>query len=458
VKDFYKTTGFAQQVARSHAFDNATLAVIGFNALWIMVDTDYNNADVLLDAEPIFIIMENFFCTYFFLEWLFRYVSFKVKKNCLRDAWFVFDSALVFFMVGETWIMTAIIAVLGGAGGGLLGNASILRLVRLLRLSRMARMARLLRAMPELMVLIKGMAVAMRSVFFTLVLLAGILYIFGIAMVQLTKDTEVGDELFKTVPGAMDTLLLQGILPDEAALVDECEKAGALYKAIALVYILLAGLTVMNMLVGVLCEVVSVVSSVEKESLLVNYVKGTLQHMLTTSGIDTDGDQLIAKNEFGRLLQFEGAAKAIQEVGVDVVGLMDCTDFIFKDGKALSFPEFMDMILQLRGTNTATVKDIVDLRRYVTGELDMMDQRICDTLSQEIKQILLSVQQQGITGAPTIVTNTNNDNDPSMAWAASAASRLCVAAGELSVAATELGCRQRVRRRNNLEIPAIADR
>ena len=47
------------------------------------------------------------------------------------------------------------------------------RLVRLLRLTRMARMARLLRAMPELLVLIKGMVVAMRSVFFTLCLLAG---------------------------------------------------------------------------------------------------------------------------------------------------------------------------------------------------------------------------------------------------------------------------------------------
>lgn len=458
VKNFYHTEGCAQKVARSHLFENATLTVIGFNALWIWIDTDYNTADILLDADPLFIIMENFFCTYFSMEWLFRYFSFVNKWNCLRDTWFIFDSTLVTLMVCETWIMTLIIALMGGGGGSVLGNASILKLVRLMRLSRMARMARLLRAMPELMVLIKGMVVAMRSVFFTLILLAGIIYIFGIAFVQLLKDTDVGDELFKNVFMAMDSLLLQGVLPDEMTLIEECAREGWVYKTVALVYILLAGLTVMNMLVGVLCEVVSVVSSVEKESLLVNYVKGTLQHMLATSGIDVDGDQRIAKNEFGSLLQFEGAAKAIQEVGVDVVGLMDFTDFIFKDGKALSFPEFMDMILQLRGTNTATVKDIVDLRRYVTIELDMMDQRICDFITKEIKEAVASATPKAVPMNPALQMESycKSDNDPNMAWAASAASRLCVAASELSVAATELGCRQRLKRKN-LDVPALED-
>merc|ERR1712242_192567 len=33
--------------------------------------------------------------------------------------------------------------------------------------------------------------------------------------------------------------------------------------------------------------------------------------------------------------------------------------------KELSFGEFMDMILQLRGSNTATVKDVVDLRKLI---------------------------------------------------------------------------------------------
>eukprot|EP00419_Tripos_fusus_P050768 CAMPEP_0172840548 /NCGR_PEP_ID=MMETSP1075-20121228/29406_1 /TAXON_ID=2916 /ORGANISM="Ceratium fusus, Strain PA161109" /LENGTH=63 /DNA_ID=CAMNT_0013684405 /DNA_START=154 /DNA_END=342 /DNA_ORIENTATION=+ len=63
--------------------------------------------------------------------------------------------------------MTTVMLVMGGDGAVGLGNASILRMARLLRLTRLFRMARLLRAMPELLILVKGMAAAMRSVVFT---------------------------------------------------------------------------------------------------------------------------------------------------------------------------------------------------------------------------------------------------------------------------------------------------
>merc|ERR1719440_2731180 len=173
-----------------------------------------------------------------------------------------------------------------GAESGAGGNTGMLKLVRLTRLSRMARMARLLRAMPELMVLIKGMAVAMRSVLFTLILLAGIIYVFGIAFVHLTKDKEQGEVYFPTVGRAMNSLLLDGTLPDQAPLVTDVGKEGWVYRIVILFYILFTSLTVMNMLVGVLCEVVSVVSSVEKESMLIGYVKGTLMNMLEGAGLD----------------------------------------------------------------------------------------------------------------------------------------------------------------------------
>jgi hypothetical protein len=284
--------------------------------------------------------------------------------------------------------------LMGGSGNSLLGNASILKLFRLLRLTRMARMARLLRAMPELMVLIKGMLEAMRSVFFTLCLLAGILYIFGITFVLLMKDTDVGDLHFKNVGEAMNSLLLKGVLPDFEDFVVDCASAGWVYRCLILVYILIATLTIMNMLVGVLCEVVTVVSSVEKESMLLNYVKDTLQHMLATSGIGSE--QGIQKEEFLMMLELPGAAMAIQEVGVDAVGLADFTDFIFADGKeALTFPEFMEVILQFRSTNTATVKDVVDLRRYLSNEFDAFRRESAALLSGgKVQEELFSNQNR----------------------------------------------------------------
>merc|ERR1719265_1702587 len=117
-------------------------------------------------------------------------------------------------MIFETWIMMVLMLVAGGGSSSGMGNASLLRLLRLLRLSRMARMARLLRSMPELLVLIKGMIAAIRSVFFTLLLLVLLLYVFSILFRQMTVDAVIGKLKFPTIMSSIHTLVLDGILFD----------------------------------------------------------------------------------------------------------------------------------------------------------------------------------------------------------------------------------------------------
>merc|ERR1719282_1050077 len=68
------------------------------------------------------------------------------------------------------------------------------------------------------------------------------------------------------------------------------------------------------------------------------------------------------------------ACSALTEIGVDICFLVDNIDFFFAadddesgdNDKSLSFEEFMTLMLELRGCNTATVKDIVDLRKFIT--------------------------------------------------------------------------------------------
>eukprot|EP00419_Tripos_fusus_P033003 CAMPEP_0172782974 /NCGR_PEP_ID=MMETSP1074-20121228/204201_1 /TAXON_ID=2916 /ORGANISM="Ceratium fusus, Strain PA161109" /LENGTH=528 /DNA_ID=CAMNT_0013619961 /DNA_START=40 /DNA_END=1624 /DNA_ORIENTATION=- len=352
VTKFYNKTGFSQWLARHPRFEHLTLLVIVFNAIWIWIDTDYNpgamlitsppvfqiaehafccyfsyewiirflafrrkrdglrdfwfvfdsllvwtmiletwlmsavflaafgnssggmgNASVLrmarllrldlnpgamlITSPPVFQIGEQLFCCYFSYEWIIRFLSFRRKRDGLRDFWFVFDSLLVWTMILETWLMSAVFLAFLGDGGGGMGNASILRIARLLRLTRMARMARLLRALPELLILIKGMVVALRSVCFALGLLALILYVFGIAFTQLSEDTSLEEDWFSSVLHSMNTLLIYGALMDEiSSLVIEIENESIALLLFFYVFILLAALTVLNMLIGVICEMV----------------------------------------------------------------------------------------------------------------------------------------------------------------------------------------------------------
>eukprot|EP00927_Polykrikos_kofoidii_P025278 TRINITY_DN2274_c0_g1_i4.p1 TRINITY_DN2274_c0_g1~~TRINITY_DN2274_c0_g1_i4.p1 ORF type:complete len:641 (+),score=113.38 TRINITY_DN2274_c0_g1_i4:202-2124(+) len=382
VKSKYKTTGFWQKLARHSLFENVTLAVIGVNAIWIAVDTDYNDQETLADAKWYFQMMEHSFCVFFSFEWFVRFQAFRNKCDGFTDGWFVFDSCLVFSMVMETWVLTLLFLVIGGGGGSPLGGASILRLFRLLRLTRMARM---LKSMPELLILIKGMISAMRSVFFTLCLLIIILYVFAIAFTQLSKDFVFHDLFFSSVSLSMYTLLVAGTFLDNlTSVTTSIGNESGVCVALFFVFVLLAALTVMNMLIGVLCEVVSAVAATEKEGLLVSFVSSNLQAVLQR--IDTDGNCSISRKEFHLLIEDKIACEALMEVDVDPLCVIDYLDYIFDSGDdgdgeddgggELSFAKFMEVVLQLRGTNTATVKDILDLRQFVQTSIDTLSDRI----------------------------------------------------------------------------------
>merc|ERR1712045_983547 len=118
--NFYKTEGTAQMIARSHIFENVTLAVIAINAIWIAVDSDHNPESVILRAPPLLQVAEHLFILYFSAEWLIRFLAFEQKFDCFKDSWFLFDSCLVFLMVVESWVMAPIIVITGtGSNSGL---------------------------------------------------------------------------------------------------------------------------------------------------------------------------------------------------------------------------------------------------------------------------------------------------------------------------------------------------
>lgn len=368
VFDRYHKVGVFSTIAQDSCFEKVTLFVIALNALWIAIDCDMNNAALLTQADPLFQIMEYFFVVYFASEWMVRFMAFQKKRDCCRDAWFCFDSVLVLMMVLESWVMSAVMLLSGASSGGGMGDASILRMARLLRLSRMARMVRLLRAAPELLILIKGIAAATRSVIFTLLLLAILLYIFAIALRQLTEGTPVGEEHFNSILDAMQTLLIDGTLMDSLGpLVRSLGAESPILAVFFWVFVLLSSCTVMNMLIGVLCEVVNGVAEVEKETAKIEFIKDKMRTLFTA--LDTSGEGLLSKEEFMGIMKDRTSVLLLDQVGVDCMFLIDQCDTIFGEDsdelKTLDFEELMRIVLGLRGNNTATYKHIQELQRYL---------------------------------------------------------------------------------------------
>lgn len=400
VFNFYKEEGIWQWLAKHSNFENTTLAVISLNAMYIAVDTDWNKAEPLTPTETFsltesgafFQFMEHAFCVYFTGEWIIRFMAFEKKRNGLRDGWFVFDSTLVFMMVMETWVLLIVMSASGSSGGNPLGNnTSILRLFRLLRLSRLMRM---LRSLPELMILVKGMMTAMKSVVYVMCLQVIITYVFAIAFTQLAVGTPtIGEVFFSNVALSMYSLLIYSTLLDNMADFNDALRFEQWpLLALDLVFIALAALTVMNMLIGVLCEVVSAVADTERATILTETVKEKMLKIIDS--LDSNKNNRISYEEFTKIMAKPEALQALEDVDVSAVGIVDFAElFFFEDGSGieLSFEEFMECVLDLRASNTATVKDVLDLWKKVkttTSKEAVLVNQLIEKLSKKVDEQL----------------------------------------------------------------------
>ena len=171
-------------------------------------------------------------------------------------------------MVFETWIVLVIVKVASGYIKIDTGS------LRMLRLCRLARMTRLMRCMPELVTMVKGMRVASRAVGSALLMLVSLTYVFALPMyAQLKQEAGVGHH-FGPLLMTMWTLMIYGTFLDSVGELLDQMLAIRAYDTVLMfmIYALLSAMTMMNMLIGILCEVVTAVAKAEKEEAAISLI------------------------------------------------------------------------------------------------------------------------------------------------------------------------------------------
>jgi len=323
-------------------------------------------------------------------------------------------------------------------------------ILRLLRLARLTRMARLMRSVPELLTLIKGMAAATQSVTSTLVLWIIFLYIFAILFVGTLGDNECSfcgsklcdsqqmdelernpdlaaeyglrnplEEFFGSMSHSMYTLLIAGTLRDDmmkvATPLRDCPNTLQMLFVFFL-YVLLSSFTVLNMLIGVLCEVVRATAQSEHDTMLMNRVQQRLYAVFQE--IDRDNSMKISKDEFGLMKDNPEVVAALGELGIEVKHLFALSDSLFEvddeedaepgvraprgsdsrgrsragnraaesenhdRGKELSFQEFLNVVCHMRPENQASVLDIADLRKSLRRSVRRLEELVFETMDR----------------------------------------------------------------------------
>lgn len=378
VEDLYHKSGWAQAVARSDLFKNLTFVMIFLSSIWIAVDTDLNKPDAPPSTQMLFHIADNFVCVYFTFEIAVRLAAFAQPCDAFKTNGFNFDLILVGFMALDTWLLPLGQMVFQGPGASSSGMGH-LRILRLVRLMRLARVGRLVRACPDLAVLVRGMSMALRAVFSTICLLMVVIYIFAVGFVQMLGDSEDSKECFGTVPRGMNCLLMSGVFPDQESLIITMLRTHWVYYVSLLAYFTLACFTVLNMLIGVVINVITGVAEAEAEARIVIGVEHQIREAMNY--IDTDNNNRVSVEEFRLLIDNQHVVQSMAEVGVDVFALAECGDFVFHKAPNLSFEDFMQHVLMFRSSNTCTVKDAVDIRMFMLHHMTAMEERLSAQLT-----------------------------------------------------------------------------
>merc|ERR1719217_298485 len=102
-------------------------------------------------------------------------------------------------------------------------------------------------------------------------------------------------------------------MDDLARLAEDLEKKMPALLVLFYAYVLLGSLTLLNMLIGVLCDVVTAVANTEKESMTIMYVKDVFFEILRSTGLDANMDGKITKTEFLSLFDNVQAISLLEE-------------------------------------------------------------------------------------------------------------------------------------------------
>lgn len=390
---------------------NACIAIlICLNALFLGMRLDdatlRSRAEDGVKESFVWSLLDFLLFACFVLEWLLRIYAHgrHFFTSCPEAPWHVFDTLCILVSIADF--------ASDEVGGSSDGVSSLLRILRVCRVIRIFRFVRVLRYFREMRLLISGIIAASRTLMWTLVMGAILLYMFSIAIkqgiVQYRErhgDTDAEllrllDEYFATVSMTMNTLFLSitgGIEWKQAS--DPVWRMHRGYGALLHVYVMLTLYGLYNLAVGVFVTVILHLSEKDRNLLAIDQMCKRDSHMslLREILVESSGDSAHANsgaitwNDFERHLGDKRVRNYLELLDLDVSearGLFRLMDM--GDKGEVSINEFIFTCFNIKAqngnVNLPTLmyehkKMMTFLLRYMTStehELDKISKAICE--------------------------------------------------------------------------------
>lgn len=271
------------------------------------------------------------------------------------------------FAVVSTQLFEALLIAMGVLSDQRHINVTFMRLVRILRLMRIVRAARVLRLVSELRTLVACIGASLKSLAWTVVLLAFMLYTLGVWLTQLASDFEgegehavLLDKYYGSLGSSMLSLFqaITGGIDWSEALAPLLSCVSMLMGPLFVLYIAFAVLALMNSLTGVFVE--AALRSAKQDNDF--FIMSNLLELFLDSVGNFDGTLTLAK--FEEQLDNPQMLEYFRAIDVDLGEARNVFRLLDLDGSGtLNAESFLSGCLRLRGP--AKSLDVMLLMREV---------------------------------------------------------------------------------------------
>lgn len=315
-----------------------------------------------LTSEAGFKAVESLFTFIFIIEWAIRLGAFQRLFFATKErGWHAFDTLLI--VAGFSEVIMGIVT--GGDNPG--GETLILRVLRIVRLMRLLRIMRFVGVFRELRLLISGLLGSTRALLWSVVLLALVLYIFGIFFGQgvLTYITS-GDDVPETAKaellhhfGSMDTTMVTmfAVISGGTDWLDVMEKLSEIssfYNWAFIVYIMVTYHGILHVVVGIFVDSTMTASRNDRDLVIADELSRKDSYMAQMTEVlkETDMDEsgTISWQEFESKLSDERVKAYFAALELDMAearGLFDLLDT--EETDEVPIDEFVVGCFRLKG-------------------------------------------------------------------------------------------------------------
>jgi len=412
------------ELVNSNSFDTLCAVVIIINCLLIGLSVQEMTMD---EEEKSHYVTAGHFCNVFFLIELVLRMSTDGLKIFFFDPeawkWNVFDFLLVGFSVVDFMVSEVLKnnqSIPGFFGGGL-------KTIKMLRIIRIFRVFRFFAELGMLALMIMD---SVRSLVWALVMLAIIIYVFGICFTQgasdwlhdLRKQGKPFDEnakqverFFGSLPKTLYSLvmsMLNGI--SWGSVCDAVMQIDALQTILFFIYTTFTILAVLNIITGVFVDNAVETAKQEREFLVQKEMELREKYVDEMHDLfhemDVDGSGTVTFEEVQEYFLDKRVQSYFQALGLDPTDTERLFRLIDSDGsEELSVDEFLDGCLRLKGWATSIDAHAIMYEcKRLALKLDYMEEQLAQGDAEDDET---RTRADSNTVVPPSIISTYNDID-----------------------------------------------